>query len=328
MTTENTDLEKRITAKQLFDRDDVKNKFKELLGKRATSFVTSVLQIVASNELLSKADPMSIYQSAAVAATLDLPLNNNLGFAYIVPYNKRTTNNEGKDITIQVAQFQMGYKGFIQLAQRSGQFKTISAAPIYDGQLIEQNPLTGFMFDFTQKKTDVIIGYAAYFKLLNGFEKTLYMSKEDLNKHGVRFSQTFKKGYGLWKDDFDSMAIKTVIKLMLSKFAPLSVDMQRAVIVDQAIINNVETTDVTYVDATDQMQIEKVDKTAERIEQLINDAATLAELESYLEHITTDELKEKYKLRQNQIADSFISQETNLELNGQTTEKAKGKKNG
>ena len=122
-----------LTTKSLFARDDVKAKFQEMLGKRATSFITSVLQIVASNDLLAKADPTSVYQSAAVAATLDLPLNNNLGFAYIVPYNQKQKDGSYKT----VAQFQLGYKGFIQLAQRSGQFKTISATPVYEGQLIE-----------------------------------------------------------------------------------------------------------------------------------------------------------------------------------------------
>lgn len=236
--------ENQLTTKTLFERDDVKKKFTEMLGKRATSFITSVLQITSQNKLLASADPVSIYQSAAVAATLDLPLNNSLGFAYIVPYNAKQADGSFK----QVAQFQLGYKGFIQLAQRSGQFKTIAATPVYEGQLIEENPLTGYLFDWKARKSDKIIGYAAFFQLLNGFEKTLYMTVDELKKHGAKFSQTYKKGFGLWKDDFDSMAIKTVIKLLLSKFAPLSVDMQRAVITDQAVINDADTQDVTYVD--------------------------------------------------------------------------------
>lgn len=229
--------------KTFFSQENVKSKFQEMLGKKAAGFITSVLQVCNSNKDLAEADPMSVFNAAAVAATLDLPINNNLGFAYIIAYNQKDGNDWKK-----VAQFQMGYKGFIQLAQRSGQFQTISAAPIYEGQLIEQNPLLGFKFDFTKKTSDKVIGYASYFRLINGFEKTLFMSAEDLNKHGVRFSKTYAKGYGLWKEDFDSMALKTVIKLLLSKFAPLSIEMQKAVITDQAIINDVEATDVTYVD--------------------------------------------------------------------------------
>jgi recombination protein RecT len=231
--------EQALAVKALFNSDDVKKKFNELLGKRAPQFMTSVLQIVASNEMLKGADPVSVYQSAAVAATLDLPLNNNLGFAYIVPYN-----NKGKT----VAQFQLGYKGFIQLAQRSGQFKTISASPIYDGQIIEANPLTGYKFDFTKRTSDVVCGYAAFFQLLNGFEKTLYMTVSELQAHGKEYSQTYKRGFGLWETDFDAMAIKTVLKLLLSRFAPLSVEMQRAVIADQAEIKDVDMVNVSYVD--------------------------------------------------------------------------------
>ncbi len=273
---------KQLTVKNLFGKDEVRNKFQELLGKRAPSFITSVLQIVASNELLAKADPHSVYHSAAVAATLDLPLNNNLGFAYIVPYNQKQKDGSYK----QVAQFQMGYKGFIQLAQRTGLFQTISASPIYEGQLVEENPLTGFIFDFKKKKSETIVGYASYFRLLNGFEKTLYMTTGDLTKHGTRFSQTFKKGFGLWKDDFDGMAIKTVLKLLLSKFAPLSIDMQRAVIVDQGIINNPDASDVTYVDNTE----EAIDKESERITLMIQDATTIEELSNLERHLKEEHL--------------------------------------
>jgi recombination protein RecT len=273
----------QLTVKTLFNRDDVKKKFQELLGKRSSSFITSVLQIVASNDLLCKAEPTSIYQSAAVAATLDLPLNNNLGFAYIVPYNQKQKDGTFKT----VAQFQMGYKGFVQLAQRSGQFKTISATPIYDGQLIEQNPLTGFKFDFTQKKSDTVIGYAAYFELLNGFEKTLFATVDDLKKHGVKYSQTFKKGFGLWKDDFDAMATKTVLKLLLSKFAPLSIEMQKAVITDQGIINDADTEDISYADH----EVVTVDKEAERVVLMIEDATSLDELLKIQPHVAEPQME-------------------------------------
>lgn len=272
----------QLTVKNLFGKDEVRNKFQELLGKRAPAFITSVLQIVASNDLLAKADPHSVYHSAAVAATLDLPLNNNLGFAYIVPYNQKQKDGTYK----QVAQFQMGYKGFIQLAQRSGQFRTISATPVYEGQLIEQNPLLGFRFDFTKKTNETVIGYASYFQLLNGFEKTLYMGIEDLKKHGVKYSQTYKKGFGLWKDDFDAMAIKTVLKLLLSKFAPLSVDMQRAVVTDQAIVNDADAQDITYADNEELA----IDKEAERIALMITDAKTLDELKALEPHVKEEQL--------------------------------------
>jgi recombination protein RecT len=240
-----------ITTKDFFGKETVKQKFAEIMGKRATSFITSVLQIVASNDLLKDATPDSIYHSAMVAATLDLPLNNNLGFAYIVPYKTKYTDNQGQQQTKVVAQFQMGYKGFIQLFQRTGQGKSIYATEIYEGQLVDENPLDGYTFDFTKKESDKVVGYACRFKLLNGFESTFYMSKDKAEAHGKKFSQTFKKNFGLWKDDFDSMAKKTVTKLLLSKYAPLSVEMSIAVQADQAIINDAETLDVTYVDNTE-----------------------------------------------------------------------------
>lgn len=265
-----------MTAKSLFARDDVKNKFAEMLGKRSTSFITSVLQIVASNKLLVNAEPNSIYQAASMAATLDLPLNNALGFAYIIPYNQRYKDDSGAWQSKQVAQFQLGYKGYIQLAQRSGQFKTLSSTPIYEGQIVEQNPLTGYVFDFTKRSSNTVIGYAAYFELINGFEKMLYMTIEEMKSHGAKYSKTFNNDKGLWNTDFDAMANKTVLKLLLSKYAPLSVDMQRAVVVDQSTIKDAETLDVTYIDNEET----PIDKVEERIQLMIEDAKTLKELET------------------------------------------------
>lgn len=249
-------------VKAFFESEGVKAKFNELLGKNATSFITSVLQIVNSNELLKEANPTTIYTAAAMAATLNLPINNQLGFAYIVPYKSRDRGVE--------AQFQLGYKGLIQLALRSGQFKSLNATPIYDGQLVEQNPLTGYVFDFPAKKSDVVIGYAAYMKLINGFEKTHYMTKKEVEAHSFKYSQTAKKGFGVWKDDFDAMALKTVTKLMLAKYAPLSVDINKAVVTDQAVINDAETLDVSYVDQTP----ETPDKEEERVKAMIEMCGT------------------------------------------------------
>jgi recombination protein RecT len=272
--------ELQLTTKTLFARQDVRAKFEEMLGSRAPQFITSVLQIANSNAMLQNADPMSIYNAAATAATLNLPINQNLGFAYILPYNQKQSDGSYKS----VAQFQLGYKGFIQLAQRSGQFQTIAASPIFEGQLVEQNPLTGFVFDFSKKESEKVIGYAAYFRLINGFEKTLYMKIEEVDKHAKKYSQTFKKGYGLWKDEFDSMAQKTVIKLLLSKFAPLSVEMEKAVIMDQSVIKNTETMEVEYVDnKPGQLESPKLSDEEikeQRVLELINTSTSIKDLQS------------------------------------------------
>ena len=284
-----------VTTKSLFARPDVQAKIAEMLGKRSTSFITSVLQIVNSNDLLKKSEPNSVYHAAMVAATLDLPINNSLGMAYIVPFQNRSKN-------IVEAPFQIGANGFVQLALRSGQFKTISYTEVYEGQLISENPLTGFEFDFTKKVSDKVVGYASYFKLLNGFESTYYMSTEQVNKHALRYSQTYKKGYGQWKDDFDAMAKKTVLKLNLSKFAPLSVEMQNAIQADQAVIKDSETMDVTYTDNTDAtvVTINIEDKETERLKSLISQCKTTTELEILLPEVG-DNLQSFYQEKYDEI---------------------------
>jgi len=260
--------------------NDFKNRIAEILDKKAPQFVASALSLVSNDKNLSSiTDTATLYTALLTAATLDLPINQNLGFAYIIGYN-------GK------AQFQMGYKGFIQLAMRSGQFKTISVSEIYEGQINSSNPLTGFEFDFEKevdKKKKKIVGYAAYFSLTNGFEKTLYMTKDELTKHGVKFSQTFKKGYGLWKDNFDAMAKKTVIKLLLSKYGPLSTQMQQSITHDQAVIREDEK--LQYIDA------EEVSEEEKRLEKVIEGIKTRSGLEKIQEDVMNtknERLIEKY----------------------------------
>ena len=235
--------------KTFFEKPLVQNKIKELVGKNASSFATSILQVVNSNEMLRTATPESIFSAACMAATLNLPINSNLGFAHIVPYRNTKTNTTE-------AQFQLGWKGFVQLAQRSGQFKKISTAVAHEGQLIKSDPLQGYEFNWdAHLNNKPTIGYVAYFQLLNGFEAYLYMTIEEVKEHGLRYSQSFKKGYGVWVDNFDAMALKTVLKLLLSKQAPLSVEMQKAILADQAVIEDVDG-DFQYTD-NDIVEIEK-----------------------------------------------------------------------
>lgn len=284
----------QITTKDFFSRTSVKDKFTELLGSRAPQFITSVLQAVASNEQLSKADPSTIYHAAATAATMDLPINSNLGFAYIVPYG-------GKN-GVQ-AQFQIGYKGFIQLAQRSGQFSELDARPVYEGQYIEDDSLRGYHFKWLSKTSNIVIGYMAYFKLINGFNAILYMDNEELKRHGLKYSQTFKKGFGKWKEDFEGMARKTVIKLLLSRYAPLSIELQKAVITDQSIITDSESNTVEYVDASHET-LDSSDvaeqKEIERILQFIQEATSIEKLDGINEFVP-EELKELYMSKYNEL---------------------------
>ena len=272
-----SDIVKKKDVKSILDSPQVQERLKEILGKNSATFATSVIQITQSNTMLANAEPNSIVGAAMTAATLNLPLNNSLGYAYIIPFKEKQKDNS----YLTKAQFQIGYKGFIQLAMRSGQFKTINSTDVKKGEIANRDRLSGDM-DFSwidddnERKKLETIGYVAYFKLTNGYEATLYMSMEEINGHGKKFSQTFKKGFGLWATDFDSMAQKTVLKLLLSKKAPLSIEMQTAVKSDQGTINDIENTeDITYVD-NDEVEI---DHEAERVRVLIEESVTQEDLD-------------------------------------------------
>ncbi len=283
--SENTQIEKPKdnSVKALMSRPDVIQKFQEILGKRASTFATSVIQIVNSNDLLKNADPMSILNCAMVAATLDLPLNNQIGFAWIVPFKKNSKNPDGSWNSTVVAQFQIGYRGFNQLALRTGQYEAINCIPVYDNQFKSFNSLTETLdADFTIDGTGTVVGYCAYFRLLNGFEKTVYWSRKKAEEHGKKYSKSFTSGP--WKDDFDSMAVKTVLKNTLAKWGILSVEMQKAITVDQGVINDESGEDVTYIDN------EPVDlnKEIEGAEVLIGDCKTWEDLQTLVDSFDAD----------------------------------------
>ena len=233
----------QTTVKSLLAQKAYKDRFEEIMGKKAQGFISSVINVSASAEL-ALCEPRSVIMSAVVAATLDLPIDRNLGFAYIIGYKDKDKGS--------VAQFQIGYKGFVQLAMRTGQYQRLTANIVYDGQIISANPFTDdYEFNFAGKKSDKAIGYVAYFRLLNGFEKYLYMTTEQIEKHAKKYSQTYKRGFGKWAEEFDSMALKTVIKLLISKFGILSIQMQEAIKTDQAEIVKADSEgiEVKYPDA-------------------------------------------------------------------------------
>lgn len=279
MTNQNQQVQAPVkpkTLRELFNNPIIKTKIEQLVGKNSATFATSVMQIANSNTMLRTADPTSIFNAACMAATLNLPLQNGLGFAYIVPFK----NNKERKVE---AQFQIGYKGFIQLAQRSGQFKRLVALPVYKNQLLKKDFINGFEFDWEQEpeKDENPIGYYAYFKLVNDFSAELYMSHDDIVKHAQRYSQTFKKGFGVWHDNFEAMALKTVMKLLLSKQAPLSVEMQQAVLADQAVVKDAENQEFNYADNIQDASFVTVvdDETFNNCKQsIINGETTLQDL--------------------------------------------------
>lgn len=227
------------------------SRFEAVLGDRAPQFVASVVSAVNANKQLLKADPNSVMASALVAATLDLDINQSLGFAAIVPYNVNQYNQATKQWEkIPKAQFQMMVRGYVQLAVRSGQYATINAVEIYADEIDEEseNILTGEVVLFpksggmrSEGNPQNIVGYAAYFRLLSGFEKTVYWSVEKIVNHAVRYSKSYdhKTGQFLkgsaWADNFEAMARKTVLKNALANWGVMTVAIQKAVVMDQMI---------------------------------------------------------------------------------------------
>lgn len=260
-----------VTLKNALNTDGVKAKFADMLGKKSAGFMTSITTVVQNNALLQNADVNSIILAAAQAASLDLPINPNLGFSAIIPFNDKKA---GKC----VATFQIMRDGWVDLCLRTGQFEYIVNEPVYEGELVEKNRFTDtYVFDESKRTSDTIIGYMAAFKLTNGYKKTLYMTVDEVLAHGKRYSQTFKKGYGLWVDDPKAMGLKSVLKLLLKKYAPKSIELvAKAITADQAAFEgSIDSPQAVYVDndgskvkteMTDFVEAEEVELTAEQEE--------------------------------------------------------------
>jgi recombination protein RecT len=213
------------------------NRFKQVLNDRAPQFVASLVQVVSSSQYLAKCDPNTIMAAAITAAALDLPIDKNLGFAHIVPYKDQ-------------AQFQMGYKGFVQLAVRTGQYKFLNCCVVRKGELVKYDELTGeVIIDQSKRESEEAVGYAAYFKLMNGYEHAEYWTKAEVEDHARRYSKAFGGNYETpWKTNFDAMALKTVIKSLLSHWGIMSVQMQQALKNDQGVRKTPDSDDVAYPD--------------------------------------------------------------------------------
>ena len=225
----------QLGLKALMNTPTMRRKFEEVLNENANSFMASVMTLVSNDSYLADSEPMSILSGALTAATLNLGLDKNLGYAYLVPFNsknKQTGKWEKK------AQFLLGYKGYIQLAQRSGQYKALNVIEVYDGELTSWNRLTEeFEFDPNGRKSDEVIGYVGYFELLNGFKKIVYWTKQEIEAHRISNSKDKDKTKlsGVWRSDYNAMARKTVLRNMLSKWGILSVEMQEATISDEKV---------------------------------------------------------------------------------------------
>ncbi|HBH71129.1 MAG TPA: recombinase RecT [Lachnospiraceae bacterium] len=227
-TPENAGGAKSVTAmmNSILDSEGYRRRFDELLGKRAPQFISSMITMVNGTPQLQEAfcnAPVTVIQSALKAATFDLPIDPGLGFAYVVPFR-----NKGK----MEAQFILGYKGMIQLALRTGAYKTINVVDVREGELKKFNRLTeeieiDFIEDEEKREQLPIVGWCGYFKLTNGTEKTVYMTKKQIEAHERKHRKGNYQGFG-WRDNFDAMAAKTVLRRLLGKWGLLSIDYQHA----------------------------------------------------------------------------------------------------
>jgi recombination protein RecT len=235
------------TFGQFMAAEVIKKNIQEVCGGGANDFITNIVSAVANNPALEECDYKSIVSSALLGQSLKLSPAPALGQFYVVPYTVKDGNG-----WIKKAQFQIGYKGYIQLAIRSGQYQDIDVLDIREGEYSGRSQNTGKpIFSFVQNEVErmklKVIGYMATFTYLSGFSKAIYCSVEELQEHAKKYSKSYAAGKtSLWNTDFDSMARKTVLRKLLSKWGMLSVDMQTAVVKDHAVIEADGT--ATYVD--------------------------------------------------------------------------------
>lgn len=225
--------------------------------KRANKFIASISSAVATNPQLQKCDAGSILSGALLGEALNLSPSPQLGQFFLVPYDKKQKINGEWVVVESNAQFQLGYKGYIQLAIRSGQYKDIDVIEVREGEYLGRDKTTGkhqfeFIEDEVERENKPIIGYMAYFEYLNGFYKNIYWSKEKMQKHALEYSQAYTSDvrngtiYSYWSKDFNGMAFKTMIRQLISKWGVMSIEMQEAITKDMTVVK--EDGSYDYVD--------------------------------------------------------------------------------
>lgn len=220
--------------KKVLSNDSVQQQFQNAMKDGKDLFIASLIDLFVSDTGLQKCNPNLVIMEALKAATLKLPINKSLGFAYVIPYEKSIKNPDGSWRKEAVPNFQIGYKGLLQLAMRSGQYKVLNADVVLEGEMRGYSKLTGQLDIDGTATSDKIVGYFAHLETLNGFKKTVYASAEDVKKHGEKYSPAFSNKKSPWQTDFDAMAIKTMLKRLLSRYGLMSVDMVDAISKDDA----------------------------------------------------------------------------------------------
>lgn len=236
----------QVTAlRTMLEAESVQKQFHNALKENKDAFIASVIDLYSGDAALQRCEPKAVLQEALKAAVLKLPINKALGFSYIVVYNNSKRDINGQWVKVATPTFLVGYRGLIQMAMRTGQYKTINADAVYKGELRGADKLTGRIDLSGERESDEVVGYFAHIELLNGFTKTLYMSVREMAAYAKKFSPSVKRETTIdqllnkanapeagkavgWEGDFTAMALKTVIRRLLWKFGYLSVEMQRA----------------------------------------------------------------------------------------------------
>ena len=199
----------------------------EVLHENRESFVASLIDLYSSDTYLQKCNPGAVMKEALKAVSLKLPINKALGFAWIIPYNDSKSGQT-------LPQMQIGYRGYIQLAMRTGAYRTMNMDNVYEGEVKVVNRLTGEIDLSGERISDKVVGYFAYIETVNGFSKTLYWTTEKVIAHAKKFSKSYNSGAAIWKQNFDEMAQKTVMRNLIAKWGVMSIDLQRAIDLDNA----------------------------------------------------------------------------------------------
>lgn len=233
----------REKMRGLIATPEIEAMFKQALGKNAGAFLTSIIEIYNGDAKLQLCNPSEVVREAMKAATLGLPLSKALGMAYIIPYEQNKKTLSGTWQKVMTPNFQLGYRGILNLCQRSGKYSCINDGPVYEGELVRIDKLSGEIDLSGERKSDKVVGYFAYIRLTNGFSKTYYASVEQIAAHAKKFSKGLGKEVSVetlvelankpqdvnakqsvgWLGNFEAMARKTCL-LQVTKYTPKSID--------------------------------------------------------------------------------------------------------
>lgn len=223
---------KQEKLKDLIQMPQIKDMFRNALAENADSFIASVIDLYNNDRTLQACAPNEVLMEAFKAATLKLPINKQLGFAYIVPFKDKS----GKSVPT----FQIGYRGLIQLCIRTGVYRHIHAGPVYDGEFVSENRLTGEIDLSGVRESDKVVGFSAYLETVNGFNKAIYWTVDEVNAHAKKYSKSYGYGSGPWVTDYEAMATKTVLRVLLSKYGIMSVELQNAFVAEIGQVADVQ----------------------------------------------------------------------------------------